>query len=332
MSYGINSPFGLRAWGHLIGGASAIKENRRYVIGASSGRLNKGDPVSISTVSADYAVNMYNKGGSGEIVLYKPVPTPQVGGAAIPQTTVLTDPANQNIAGVFQGCEFEVNGVKIQQEYWVPGTAVTSAVTAIIIDDPYVIWDMQLSCYTGARFAALDQFALLPCMQIQNPTWPNTGVGGATNPVMANSAVIGSNLHILTGNNVAAAVGTNVSATMSGVVVNNVVMNYRDNPIIDNQNTAIGNPNGTSTFYACPSLAYTANDPLTTNGTHEYDRNAAPFRVLGFTPDPKNVPATYGVHPTDPTLPTAGTYFNTPFLNVIGLLDFYPQISSPILA
>ena len=327
MAYGINSPFGLRAWGHLIGGSTAIKESRQYVIGTSSGRLNKGDPVTISVAKEDYVVGAYNKGGFAEITLYKPVPTPAAGGNA---TTVATDPLTQGIVGVFQGCEFEVNGVMIEQEYWIPGTVTTSAVTAIVINDPYVIWDIQLSSYSGALNGTPTQFVVLPCMQVQNSSWPNTGTGGAKNPTIGKSAVIGSNLHIMTGSSVALTSAAGTSATMAGVKVNDQAAGYRDNPLIDNQGTASGNPLGVSTFYACPSLAYTDDTGAVANGANEYDRSTAPFRVLGFTPDPRNVPATYGIHPTNQTLGTAGTYFNTPFLNVIGLLRF-STIASPIL-
>ena len=312
MAYGVNSPFGLQARGHLLGGGTAIKENDNYIISPSSGRLNKGDPVVFSTASADYGVLPNDVGRLSEIVLYNPVPV-FVGAAG--QTTIPV--STQGIAGVFQGCKFEVNGKLFEQEYWVPGTITSSLVRATVIDDPYVIWSIQLSSFVGARFAALNQFALLPCLQIQNANWPNTGVGGATAPVMANSAVIGSNLELMTGNNVAAAPAAGFSATMAGVMINNVVQNYKDNPLLANQGTALGNPLGVSTFYACPSLAVTNAFPLVTNGTNEYVRTASNLKVIGFDNDPRNIPERFGIHPTNPALQTMGTYFNTPFLNVL---------------
>jgi hypothetical protein len=43
-----------------------------------------------------------------------------------------------------------------------------------------------------------------------------------------------------------------------------------------------------------------------------------PFKVLSFSDDPKNIPATYG-QPNQ--VANVGTYFNTPFLNVIGVIN-----------
>ena len=104
---------------------------------------------------------------------------------------------------------------------------------------------------------------------------------------------------------------------MTGITLNGQPAGYADNPLIVNQGLANGNPWGISTFYACPSLAYTAANPIVINGSNDYSQAPAAagnLRVLGFTPNPKNVPATYG-QPSN--VATAGNYFNTPFLNVL---------------
>ena len=326
MAYGINSPFGLRTYGHLISGVDDIKINSNYTISGNSLGLNKGDPVIYVPQNGQYGVvaNGY-QGKQSEIMLYNPIVTPAAAGNA---TTVIGQNAvaGQPIVGVFQGCEYYTpNGTWVSQEYWQAGTATNGQpVTALICDDPYVVYDIQLSCYTGAMFGALNQFVLLPCLQIQDGTWPDTG-GPNNTPTIANSRVIGSNITLMTGSNVGAAVGANTTATMTGITSWQngaaAVAGYKNNPLLANQGNAAlgGNPWGVSTFYACPSLAFTNANPLVTNGSNDYSQlptqaGAGNLRVLGFTPNPKNVPATYG---QPGNAPAAGNYFNTPFLNVL---------------
>lgn len=320
MSYGVNSPFGLRPYGHQISGVDDIKVNSNYTISGNSLSLNKGDPVMYTPQGAQYAVVAGGyQGKQAEIMLYNPVVTLRAEGApttVIPQNGV----AGQPIVGVFQGCEyFTPNGTYVAQEYWQAGTATNGKpVIASIIDDPYVIYDIQLSTYMGANTAMPAQFLLLPCLQIQNGGWPNTGAGG-NNLAIAASCVIGSNLTLATGNGIvlgAAGGSSSLAAVTSWNGTTAVVANYQDNPLIANQGSAIGNPWGISTFYACPSIAATTANPSVNNGTNEYARATAlsgDLRVLGFTPDPRNIPGTYG----QPGAGIAGNYFNTPFLNVL---------------
>jgi hypothetical protein len=316
MAYGVNSPFGLRPYGHQISGVCDIKVNSNYTISANSSSLNKGDPVMYVPQATQYNIvaNGY-QGKQPEIMLYNPAVTLQAGGTA---TTVIPTNgiAGQPIVGVFQGCEYYAqNGDYVVQEYWQSGTVTKGPVIASIIDDPYVIYDIQLGTYTGATFGTLSRFMLLPCLQIQDASWPDTG-GANTNPVTAASCVIGSNLTLMTGSNVASVVGAGNSASMADITLNGIDMNYQDNPLIANQGLVNGNPWGISTFYACPSLAVTSANPSLTNGGNEYGRTTAlggDLRVLGFTPDPRNVPGAYG----QPGLNVTGNYFNTPFLNVL---------------
>lgn len=322
MAYGVNAPFGLRPYSHLNGGADDIRTNSNYVIDVvTASTLNKGDPVIFAPLIADSAVNAYYTGGKSTITRYNPTVTLQ---AADNATTITTNPP---IVGIFQGCEYWVNGTYYNQEYWVAGTPATSEVKAYVIDDPNVIWDVQLGTWFGSDEATPTQFLVLPCMQLQNATWPNTG-HAAANATAENSALIGSNVALLTGRGpIAAAGGTTALATIN--IWNGagaVASDYAANPIIDDFTTPY--KLGVSTFYACPSLAGTSANPSVPDGRNEYARAATiPFKVLGFTQDPQNVPALYG----QPANGTAGTYFNTPFLNVYGIINnhaFRPGIAS----
>lgn len=370
MAYGVNSPFGLRPYGHLISGVDNIKTNSNYKINANSYSLNKGDPVVYAPSSATY-----NYGQSAaEIMLYNPTPVFAAAWAAATPLNVTTITHNSAapsaaavatlkpaILGVFQGCSYySASGTYIEQEYWVAGTQVQAGTypMATIIDDPFVIWDIQLSCYTGALTATNTRFALLPCLQVQSADWPNTG--NATNvPTIGNSAVIGSGIELMTGSAIGAT--NNSASSMATIQVWNTATGaaaaagYADNPLIANQGAIGGNPWGVSTFYACPSLAVIARGAAATtagdiSGANEYNRNpfvalnvAAPgaytqntyasstlgtgfgatLKVLGFTPNAKNVPGTYG---QPGNIATAGTYYNTPFLNVLVTINNHAKL------
>lgn len=316
MSYGQNSPFGLKPIGHLQGGSSNISLSRgSYVIDQIAGvTLNKGDPVIIQPSTASTVASQYFKRGETVITRYNPTVTTQ---AANTRTAITNNPP---LVGVFMGCKYkDGSGTLVQQEYWVSGTPTTSSVEAIIYDDPDIIWELQLSTWFGADN---NSFYLLPCMQVQDGTWPNTQNGVvAANRVVANSAIIGTNIMLLTGRNDAAGSGLSLNTINKWNGVGAVNAGYADNPLIANYgtNNIARNPWGISTFYGCPSLAGTSANPSVVDGRNEYDRTALmPFKVLGFSDDPKNVPDTYG-QPNQ--IANDGTYFNTPFLNVIGVIN-----------
>lgn len=325
MAYGVNAPFGLRPYSHLNGGADDIRTNSNYVIDVvTATTLNKGDPVIFAPAIADSAVGAYYKGGKSTITRYNPTVTLAAANARTTFGAGTTPP----IVGVFMGCEYWVNGTYYNQEYWVQGTPATSEVKAYVIDDPNVIFDVQLGTWFGSNAAANTQFLVLPCMQLQNATWPNTGVAGA-NATPGNSALIGSNLILLSGRGPAAgnAGGSDALATIevwNGAAAE--VAGYAENPIVGDFNTPY--KLGVSTYYACPSLAGTTGNGSAADGRNEYARNETiSFKALGFTQDPLNVPALYG----QPADGTAGTYFNTPFLNVYGIINnhaFRPGIAS----
>ena len=316
MSYSQNSPFGLKPIGHLQGGSSNISLSRgSYVIDQVAGvTLNKGDPVIIQPSIASTVSSQYFKRGQTVITRYNPTVTLNVAGTR----TAITN--NPPLIGVFMGCKYkDGSGQFVEQEYWVSGTPVTSSVEAVVYDDPDILWELQLSTWFGS---AVNNFFVLPSMQAQDGTWPNTGAGAA-NPTVANSAIIKTNIMLLTGRGPIGAVagGTTSLTTVNrwnGVGVVNA--GYVDNPLIANYGTANTprNPWGVSTFYGCPSIAGTVANVAVQDGRNEYDRVITmPFKVLGFSDDPKNIPDTYG----QPANGTAGTYFNTPFLNVFGIIN-----------
>lgn len=319
MAISQNSPFGLRPVGHLQGGASNISFSRSsYVIDQVVGTtLNKGDPVIIQSSVASTASTSYFKRGETVITRYNPTVNFQAAGTA----TTFTD--NKPIVGVFMGCKYkDSSGMFVEQEYWVTGTTTTSKVEAIVYDDPDIIWEVQLSTYLGAAGADTTKFVVLPCMQTQDGSWPNTGIVGS-NLTVDNSALIGTNIMLLTGKG--PAVGSaGGSASMSTIQrwdgTAAVVAGYNDNPLIANYGTTNSPRNqwGVSTYYGCPSIAATSATPSVNSGSNEYARDAsAPFKVLGFSKDPNNIPDIYG----QPATGISGTYFNTPFLNVFGIIN-----------
>lgn len=324
MAYGVNAPFGLRPYSHLNGGADDIRTNSNYVIDVvTASTLNKGDPVIFAPAVADSAPGQYYKGGQSVITRYTPTVALQAGNNA---TTVTTAPP---IVGIFQGCEYWVNGTYYNQEYWVAGTPATSVVKAYVIDDPNVIWDVQLGTWIGSNgdnvgLGVGTAFVVPPTMQRQVNPWPNTYAGANLNPTVANSALIGTNVMLLTGRGPTLG-NAGGSGSLTTIQVWNgaaaAVAGYGDNPLIANYGGAgPSNPLGVSTYYACPSLAADTQNPSIADGRNEYVRDAtASFKVLGFTPDPRNVPALYGF--PSAAAATAGTYFNTPFLNVIGVIN-----------
>lgn len=324
MAYGRNGPWGLKPWGHLIGGADGLKANvGTYTISTQSASLNKGDPVMLTAANAQYAIVPYSNGSQGEIQLYNPAVTINAGGiinTVIPVNGV----AGQPILGSFVGCSYSIGTTLYDQEYWIAGTVATSPVYATVYDDPFIIYDVQLSTYTGAYLTTPTQFNLMPALQLQNVSWPTTGANIAgLNQTIGNSSIIGSNVPLLTGSAIGGPKPNIVS--MATVTVNGVVGGngtpYDDNPTLANYGTPQGNPYGVSTFYACPSLSYNFSNNGSPDGRNEPTKDATQsLKILGFTPHPKNVPGAFGVALYGQPA-TVGNYFNTPFLNVLCIIN-----------
>ena len=194
-----NNPYGLKAHSHLNGGGMASKVMSQYHISDQSASLNKGDPIVFDQRSATFDSDVMSK----SVCLYGHTVTMQEGGTA---TAIEGADGNANskvILGVFQGCEFtNVEGRREYKDYWVEGTQVREGTKPIayVNTDPDVVWSIQLSSWTGAVVGTTHQFAILPSLQPQADNWPNTG-GGANDAALASSAVVGTNIELLTGRN-----------------------------------------------------------------------------------------------------------------------------------
>lgn len=137
MAYGVNAPFGLRPVSSISGGSWTEKTTEYYIYASANGQTTyaasifTGDPVTWNPTLAN----------AGTISVYLPVRTVNTPStySALP------------ILGVFMGCEYisVVNGTNnlIKSPYWPASTAVMpgSVIKAFVIDDPDVIYDIQIS-------------------------------------------------------------------------------------------------------------------------------------------------------------------------------------------
>lgn len=134
MAYGVNAPFGLRPISSISGGAWTEKTNEYYIYTNAAGTTTygtsifTGDPVTWNPTLAN----------AGTISVYLPARTVATPGtySALP------------ILGVFMGCEyFDTNNILHKSPFWPAGTLVYpgSIIKAFVIDDPDVVYDIQLS-------------------------------------------------------------------------------------------------------------------------------------------------------------------------------------------
>ena len=290
MAYGINAPFGLKIVDHMISGTDNIKPNKKYTISANSASINCGDPVIYTPQGAQQTGT-----GLSQIMAYVPVVNIQTGGNA---TTVFPSDMNngslnyKTILGVFQGCEYiDDKGYPQYLPNWVAGTQIKAGtqVTALVIDDPYVIYSIQLSTFTGAGVAVngVTPFLNNPGIYLQS----------GANALASRSSIIGTNIEMC--------VGSAPTGTSLGTVTYNPVNGgapvaagtYTNNPTVSTS--------GTSLYYGCTSIAASmANNgaaPVFDN-RNEYNRATSPLTIIGFSKN--NV------------VPNGATYFTTPFLNV----------------
>lgn len=124
-----NAPFGLRPVRHLFGGV--IRESAYTIADQYGTGLFMGDPV-VAT-------------GTGKNI--------QIATAAT---------ADAKVTGVFQGCKFvDANGDTKFMNYWPAGQVTKNAVgaEAIVIDDPFVEFEIQFSALVAADIRALANLA-----------------------------------------------------------------------------------------------------------------------------------------------------------------------------
>jgi hypothetical protein len=124
MAYGVNAPFGLRP----------LSSNEYYISTSTDG-------------ATTYAGNLF----TGDPVIWNPAAANQ-GGGTIAICTFNTDGTNAantvSVLGVFMGCEYTLpTGILVKSPYWPASTAVLagSVIKAYVIDDPDVVYDIQVS-------------------------------------------------------------------------------------------------------------------------------------------------------------------------------------------
>lgn len=277
MSYGINAPQGLQPISTVTGGSWTQKLSVYYISsttanGATTGYANSiytGDPVVFNTANA--GATFVNTAGT--IALYNPTYTD-----AAPSTF-----AQAPILGVFMGCEYltpnlGVNNL-VKSPYWPGGTQIQagSLIKAWVLDDPYAIFDIQISTHVPAAANAFQ--GMIPALPIQNPAGAN-----------AQATLAGG-----FGSNFALNIGGGANFNTIGA------FGYANNPATGSSIT------GQSAYYL---------DVTTPTGgdlTHDYNKTLAtlPLKVIGYSPNPSNIAR---ANPVDPV--GAPTLRNTPFLNV----------------
>lgn len=172
MAYGTNAPFGLRPFSSISGGSWTEKTNEYYIYADANGANTYGT----SIFTGDPVVFAPTTAGS---VLYGPTIT-----RFIPNNATVVN-AVTPIVGVFMGCEYlsSAPGTNnlIKSPYWPASTRVVpgSKIKAYILDDPDVVYDIQVSTATNvlndARFSTV---ATTPAYFSQNFAFGLAG-GGA---------------------------------------------------------------------------------------------------------------------------------------------------------
>lgn len=133
MAYGKNAPFGLKPYASRLGGPWVPQLNKYKIAATADGQITysgsslfTGDPVFWNGA----AIN--NQAGTIADYTHSVVGTMPI--------------------GVFQGCEYyDVNNIFQTKSCWIAGTRVYpgTSITALVIDDPFVIWDIQVSTVTN---------------------------------------------------------------------------------------------------------------------------------------------------------------------------------------
>ncbi len=281
MAYGQqNAPFGLRPVCSINGGSWTEKVNEYYIYANAAGTTTyansifTGDPVIWATSVGGTGAN----GIAGTIAVYNPnyadaAPATFVGVGLAP------------ILGVFMGCEYysTVTGTNnlIKSAYWPGGSQVVpgTVIKAYVLDDPHVVYDIQVS--TGISAAAN--------AWVGNPVFPNTNANGGA--PFAEAGYFGRNFALGIYGGTPTTAGGNFSAgplnPYTGLVYNN-------NPATGSTLT------GQSAFYLNVDTSTVAAN------NHDYNKNVVtlPLRALGYTQNPYNIAA--------PGL----TLATTPFINV----------------
>lgn len=154
MAYGINAPFGLKPFTSLTGSTFNGQQNQYPVASGYANSIFTGDPV-FQNADGTIGTNA-NQAGIG---------------------------AAQAYIGVFNGIKYQdANGVYQTLPFWIGGTVTKGAqnAQASIIDDPNVIWTIQVATSAGAP-GPVNAVGITQANLNQNA---NVGIGANTyNPV-----------------------------------------------------------------------------------------------------------------------------------------------------
>lgn len=241
MAYGVNAPFGLRPLSSILGGSWTEKTNE-YLIYTNAGgtttyatSIFTGDPVVWNPTYAN----------AGTISVYLPAFTDNAPStfSALP------------ILGVFQGCEYtDTTARLVKSPFWPAGTLVYpgSIIKAWVIDDPDVVYDVQVSTNINAAASAF----------VAAPYFPST----TTTPALAGQF------------------GRNFALNIAGGSNFTTVLDPNGNPYTNNP-TAGSIVTGQSAFYLDVSTQAAANDY-----THDYNKTTVtlPLKAIGYTQNPNN--------------------------------------------
>lgn len=177
MAYGQNGPFGLRPVSSISGGAWTEKTTQYNIW------------VNPTAGAASYTSSIY----SGDPVVWNPTAASTISGVPTiaPYTIDNATVANEiaPVLGVFVSCEYTLpNGTLVQSPYWPASTVVMSGSTikAFVIDDPDVVFDIQVSTATNvandARFGGTTSTAATLAYFGQNFAFGLGGGGGNLSP------------------------------------------------------------------------------------------------------------------------------------------------------
>jgi len=297
MAYGTNAPFGLRPMNSLAGGSWTEKVNEYKIYADSTGTstyavsLFTGDPVQWGT---SILASVTTLGSAGTIALYAPT------FADATPSTFSTVP----ILGVFMGCRYQAaNSVSstpyIASPYWPASAQVKpgTAIIAYVLDDPNVIFDIQVSSHINATAPVLPA---LPAF-VGEPLFPNINTNGSA--PFSKFGTFGRNFGLNIGG------GTNFNTVQTPEWT-------EDNPVF-----YANNPTGGSTLSGQSAFYLDVDTTSAAGATHDYNKDVTtlPLKAIAYTLKPENV--------SNPAL----TLETTPFLNVTVVINnhVYGKGSTP---
>lgn len=144
-----NAPYGLKPACSITGGAWTEKTNVYYIAASANG-------------ATTYATNIF----TGDPVIWNPA-IAHLGSGTIARYGFNTDGNDAGnavpVLGVFWGCEYTLaTGELVKSSYWPGGVAVQagSQIKAYVIDDPMVVYDIQVSTWTDIKNDARFTYAM----------------------------------------------------------------------------------------------------------------------------------------------------------------------------